>query len=118
MLRHAAVTWGMSVREFFDPVEKAPKGRLGRRSRNRQRLDVPMAKGRRMFPRFGDLSGGSTGLFAVFTKIGLNTVNILRLELRVQSQHSLPASADGGRYLTVRTVQETERWTKMSTFLI
>ena len=34
-----AVTSGMSVIEFFGPGEKGPRGRLGKRSRKRQRLE-------------------------------------------------------------------------------
>jgi hypothetical protein len=34
-----AVTSGMSVIEFFGPGEKGPRGRLGRRSRKRQRVE-------------------------------------------------------------------------------
>lgn len=34
-----AVTPGMSVMEFFGPGNRDPKGRFGRRSRKRQRLE-------------------------------------------------------------------------------
>lgn len=60
-LRHEAVTWGMSVMEFFIPGEKEPKGRLGRRSRNRQRLDEEVMATARWFPR------DSRGIFTLFT---------------------------------------------------
>ena len=40
--KHDAVTCGMSVIEFLGPGEKEPRGRLGRRSRKRERLRDPI----------------------------------------------------------------------------
>ena len=47
--KHDAVTCGMSVIEFLGPEEKEPSGRLGRRSRKRERLGDPIDSRRRKY---------------------------------------------------------------------